>query len=101
MLLGRGEMTGQLDGAQFSVLGCCCCCFCVRVEGGKRQWTLGPSLSWFMPVIGRMDRREGGREGGRVGGLKKDFKREREGRNSKEEIELTFSPSIIFPPLTK
>lgn len=58
MLLGRGEMTGQLDDAWSSVL--CCRCFCVRVDRGKRQWTSGPLLSWFMPVIGRMDRREGG-----------------------------------------
>jgi len=63
MLLGRGKMASQLDGARSSVL--CCCCSCVRVDGGKRQWTSGPSLPWFMPVIGRMDRREGGRIGGR------------------------------------
>jgi len=62
MLLGRGKMASQLDGARSSVL--CCCCSCVRVDGGKRQWTSGPSLPWFMPVIGRMDRREGGRIGG-------------------------------------
>lgn len=40
----------------------------------------------------------GGREDRRA---KKDFKRVREGRNSKEEVELTFSPSMIFLPLTR